>query len=305
MGKSVRARRITRLLLDGLCYVAGSLLFAISVNVFTAPNSIAPAGLTGVATLLNYLFHTPIGTTIIVLNIPLLIWAAVEEGARMVAKTAVATVVSSLAIDLTLPWLKAYQGDLMLAALFGGVIGGVGLGLIFMRGGTTGGTDLAASLIGRHVRHISLGKLILFLDLLVVLSSAFVYGNLESPLYAVVSIFVMSKVIDAVLYGTDSGTGKMMFIVSPKNKEIAASIMHQIQRGVTELRSRGGYSGIEGEVLLCAVRRQEVYQVRDLAYSLDPNAFIIVGDAGEITGEGFREIQKKARRARQHRKKKA
>ena len=108
-----------------------------------------------------------------------------------------------------------------------------------MRGGTTGGTDLVANLIGRNFRHLSLGKLVLLVDLVVVLISAFVYRNYESPLYAIINIFVSSKLIDAVLYGADTGTGKMMFIISPKNKEIAQRIMTEISRGVTELRSRG------------------------------------------------------------------
>ena len=116
-------------------------------------------------------------------------------------------------------------------------------------------------------------------------------------------IFITSKVVDAVLYGTDSGTGKMMFIISPKNPEISQEILSQMGRGVTALKSRGGFSGIEGEVLLCAVRRQEVYKTRDIVYSMDPNAFIIVGDAGEITGEGFREIKQHQKKFRIGKKK--
>ena len=177
----------------------------------------------------------------------------------------------------------------MLAALFSGVLSGVGLGFIFMRGGTTGGTDLIANLIGRKFRHLSLGKLVLLVDLAVVVISAAVYRNFESPLYAAVNIFVTSKLIDAVLYGTDTGTGKMMFIISPKNKEIAGRIMEEVGRGLTELKSRGGYSGEEGEVLLCAVRRSEVHKTQDIIKEVDSDAFVIVGDAGQISGEGFKE----------------
>ena len=301
MAMTKRAKRIKGLILDGLFFLIGSVLFSFSVNVFTAPNDIAPGGLTGAATLVNYLLGTPIGVGIIVMNIPIFLWGIWEVGFRFILKTGVATVISSLAIDLAAPYMRPYQGDMMLAALFGGLLSGLGLGLIFMRGGTTGGTDLIANLIGRHLRHISFGKLILAVDLVIVVLSAFVYKNLESPLYALIVIFITSKVVDAVLYGTDSGTGKMMFIISPKNPEISQEILSQMERGVTALKSRGGFSGNEGEVLLCAVRRQEVYKTHDIVYSIDPNAFIIVGDAGEITGEGFREIkqhQKKKRRFR-------
>lgn len=243
------------LLWDGVAFLAGSFLFAVAVNVFTAPNNIAPGGLTGLATMINYLFGAPIGTTILVFNVPLFIWGVLQINFRFILKTLAATVISSVTIDLTAGLFPPYQGDLMLAALFSGVLSGAGLGLIFMRGGTTGGTDKVANLIGRNFRHLSLGKLVLLVDLVVVLISAFVYRNYESPLYAIINIFVSSKLIDAVLYGADTGTGKMMFIISPKNKEIAQRIMTEISRGVTELRSRGAYRGEEGEVLLCAVRR--------------------------------------------------
>lgn len=298
----VKSRKIKRAGIDFLLFLVGSLLFAVSVNVFTAPNDIAPGGLTGAATLLNHLWGIPIGAGILVMNIPIFIWGIVEVGYRFILKTAAATVISSLAIDISAPFLQAYRGDMMLASLFGGLLAGLGLGLIFMRGGTTGGTDLIANLIGRHLRHISFGKLILAVDLVVVVIAAFVYRNIESPLYAIIVIFITSKVVDAVLYGTDSGNGKMMFIISSKNHEIAQEILSQLDRGVTALKSRGGYSGIEGEVLLCAVRRQEVYKTHDIVYSIDPNAFIIAGDAGDITGEGFREMKNEHKKAKQKKK---
>lgn len=296
-----RIKKVGGAALDGLMFVLGSALFAVSVNVFSAPNNIAPGGLTGIATLVHYLTQAPIGTTILLLNIPIFIWGFIEKGRHFIIKTAVATVISSLAIDLSAPYLPAYRNDLMLASVFGGVLAGIGLGLIFMRGGTTGGTDMIANILSLHIRHLSMGKLVLLADMVVVLASIFVFRTYESPMYALITIFITSKLIDSVLYGVDSGTGKMMFIVSRQSKEIADVIMDEISRGVTLLKSRGGYSGIEGEVLLCAVRRQEVYRVHDIAYSIDPDAFIMVGDAGEISGEGFREIKKEPSRKKQKR----
>ncbi len=296
-----RMKKTGNAVLDGIMFVLGSALFAISVNVFTAPNNIAPGGLTGIATLVHYLTQAPIGTTILLLNIPIFIWGFIEKGKQFIFKTAVATVVSSLTIDLSAPYLPAYRNDLMLASIFGGVLAGIGLGLIFIRGGTTGGTDMIANILSRHIRHLSMGKLVLLADMVVVIASVFVFQTYESPMYALVTIFITSKLIDSVLYGVDSGTGKMMFIVSRQSKEIADVIMEEISRGVTLLKSRGGYSGIEGEVLLCAVRRQEVHRVHDIAYSIDPDAFIIVGDAGEISGEGFREIPNETNRRKNKR----
>lgn len=287
----MKKRHLARAALDGVFFVAGSLLFAVSVNIFTAPNEIAPGGVTGAATLIRALSGLPIGATTIALNLPLFLWGIHELGARAMLKSAAAVILSSVAIDATAPVLPAYHGDLMLTAIFGGVLAGAGLSLIFIRGGTTGGTDLAANLIGRRLRHLSMGRLILLIDLPIVLLSILVFGSIESPMYALIVIFITTKVIDAVLYGADAGTGKIMFIISKESAKIKHDILYGLSRGVTELRARGSYTGRDAEVLLVAVRRPEVYRTYDLITKADPSAFIIVADAGEITGEGFREFK--------------
>ena len=278
--------------LDLLFFLAGSVLYAISVDMFTAPNEIAPGGLTGVGTMLNSLFGLPIGTVVLILNIPLFIWGAAVMGWKFLGKTVTATVLVSAAIDILEPFLPAYTGDKMLASIFGGIFIGVGLSLIFIRGGTTGGTDLTARLLNRRRPQMSIGKLILLIDMVVIVAAGLVYGNLESPLYAVVSIFVTTKIIDALIYGTSIGTGKMMFIISDKNEEIADKIINTISRGVTKIKSVCGYSGAPREVLLCALSRSEVYKTYDVIHKIDPHAFIIVGEAGEISGEGFASLKK-------------
>ena len=283
-------KKIKNLLIDGIMFLAGSFLFAVSIDTFTAPNQIAAGGLTGVATMFNHLFGIPIGTANMLMNIPLLIWAYVEMGYQIIIKTVIATLVSSAMIDIMVPYLPQYQGDPLITIVFGGCLAGLGLALIMMRCGTTGGTELAANLLALHIRGLSLGKFIMIIDLVIVIASAIVYQDYESPLYAILVIYITSKVIDAVLYGTDSGTGKMMFIISPKNEQIARRIMDDLERGVTELRSRGAYSGKEGTVLFCAVGRQEVYKTYDIIHEIDPDAFIVVDDVGEITGLGFRDF---------------
>lgn len=247
-------KKVKNLLMDAVFFLAGSFLFAVSIDTFTAPNQIAAGGLTGVATILNHMFGIPIGTANILMNVPLLIWAYVEMGYQIIIKTVVATIVSSAMIDVMVPYLPQYQGEPLITIVFGGCLAGLGLALILMRGGTTGGTELAANLLSLHIHGFSLGKFIMVIDLVIVLASAVVYQEYESPLYAILVIYITSKVIDAVLYGTDRGTGKVMFIISPKNKEIARRIMDDLERGVTELRSRGAYSGQEGTVLMCAVK---------------------------------------------------
>lgn len=276
---------------DCLFFVLGSIIYAISVKSFAAPNQIAPGGVTGLATILNHMFQTPIGLVAFLINIPIFIWAVMEIGYKLVIKTIFATFMTSFAIDIISLFIPAYYGSQMLAAIFGGVLEGIGLSLVFMRGGTTGGTDMVARLLGRHFRHVSMGKLMLSVDFIVIVFSAVAYKSLESALYALVSIFVSTHVIDAVLYGTDIGSGKVLFIISERNDEIAQRILIDLERGVTALKSRGVYSGRETEVLLCAVRRYELYKVMDIVHQLDRNAFIIVGEAGQISGEGFREIK--------------
>lgn len=296
-------KKMKNLLIDGVMFLAGSFLFAISIDTFTAPNQIAAGGLTGVATMFNHLFGIPIGTANMLMNVPLLIWAYVEMGYQIIIKTVIATLVSSAMIDIMVPYLPQYQGDPLITIVFGGCLAGLGLALIMMRGGTTGGTELAANLLALHIRGLSLGKFIMIIDLIIVMASAVVYHDYESPLYAILVIYITSKVIDAVLYGMDSGTGKMMFIISPKNEEIAHRIMDDLERGVTELHSRGAYSKKEGTVLFCAVGRQEVYKTYDIIHEIDPDAFIVVNDVGEITGLGFRDFHQYRNKSKDKKKK--
>lgn len=282
-------KKVKTFLVDILFFIIGSLIFAVSVNMFTSPSQIAPGGMTGLGTAINFVSggKIPIGLCVIVLNIPFFIWAFIEIGARFLIKTTIGMLLSSIAIDLTAGFIPAYHGDMLLVIVFGGILMGFGLALIFLRGATTGGTDLIATLMGRRLPHMSLGRLMMCFDLIVVAISAVLFRSFESAMYSVIVIFLGSKVIDAVLYGFNGNNGKMLFIISPKNNEIADRILNEVERGLTELQSRGGYSKKEGTVLLCAVQRQEIHRVYGIIYGVDPDAFVIVGEAGEIRGEGF------------------
>ena len=249
-----------RTALDGLFYVLGSALYALSVNIFTAPNQIAPGGVTGIATLLNFVWGAPIGTMILLVNLPLLIAAWFRLGKAFTVRTLIVTILSSVVIDATTPFLPPFQGDKMLVALFGGVLAGAGLGLIYMRGATTGGTEVVARLLERKFRHIPIGRLILLVDALVVAASALVYGG---------------------------DKGKMLLIMSRREREIAAEVLERMERGVTILNATGAYTGGEQRVLLCAVRRSEMYQLRSIVTDIDPSAFMIVGSTDEVLGAGF------------------
>lgn len=272
---------------DLLFFLLGGCLCSLAVNMFTSPNNIAPGGLTGVGIILRYLFETPVGVVNMLLNIPIFIWAFIEIGYKLVGKSLLAVVICSVFIDLGAMIIPAYKGDMLLAAVFGGALEGLGLSMFLMRGSTTGGTDLVARLLSHRHRHLSVGKLLMGIDVIVVVFSMLAYKSPESALYAVIAIFVSTHMIDSVLYGTSNGTGKLYFILSEKYESISRRILEDLDRGVTLVPEKGGYSGLPGEMILCAVRRFEVTRINEIIYEEDPDAFVIVGEAGEITGEGF------------------
>lgn len=292
--RRIRRRRVAKeLSLDALFYLVGCFLYASSVNIFTAPNDIAPGGVTGIATMLNHLFGLPIGVTMWVINVPLFVAAWIWLGREFTVRTLIATTLSSVIIDVNTLWMPAFtpgDGNLILVSLFGGVMAGLGLALIYMRGATTGGTEIMARLLERKFRHIPIGRLLFIVDAVVVVASIFVYGKLETPLYAVIVIFVTGLVIDHVVYGADEG--KMMMIVSAQYQAVSAAIMQELGRGVTQLEARGAYTGDERPVLLCAVRKTEAYRLRRLVYRIDPAAFIVVLSTDEVLGEGFKDAHK-------------
>lgn len=269
----------------------GSIIYALSVDIFTAPNLIAPGGITGLATVLNYLFGTPIGLMAFFINVPIIIWAVCEIGYKLVVKTMIAIVLSSVMIDLFAAFVPVYRGNMILVALIAGVFEGLGLSLTFIRGATTGGTDMIARLLGHRLPHFSMGKLMLFIDGIIVAISAVVFGSIDNAIYACIVIFVSTKLIDSILYGTDSGTGKLFFVMSPKVREMGDRVIKELDRTVTYLDSHGGYTKEAGETMLCAVRRYEVYHIQTIIREVDRDAFVIVGDSGEITGEGFRPVK--------------
>lgn len=270
-----------------LIIILGAALYACSVVIFTAPNNIAPGGLTGIATLINYIFSIPIGTFILLMNVPLLFIGYKRMGKDYFIKTIVATAAVSVLIDLFSLFLPAYKGNMILASVFGGLLNGSGIALIFSRGGSSGGTDILASLINRKFPQFSIGYLIMFCDALIVIISAFVYNSIEAGLYAVISIFVSSKLIDRIIYDTSADNGKLMLIITEKYTEIIPLLLNNVSRGVTVLDAFGGYSGNSKKLLLCAVRSNEVYKVNNIVKSLDFSSFIIVTTAIAVNGEGF------------------
>lgn len=268
--------------------IVGCFVFAMGISMFLTPNHISPGGVSGIAVILNHLFpYISTGIYIIILNIPLLIAGYICFGIRFIARTGFATIFSSLLIDFVAIVFDPYMGDTLLSAIAGGALSGIGMGLIILRGATTGGVDIVAKLINRKLQHLSLGSLFLAIDGTVVTLSAIAFNNVEVGLYSLVTIFASSTLIDKLCYG--SGGGKMVYIISKNHKKVLNEILTVISRGVTVVDGKGGYTDNDCKVLMCAVRRHEVSLVNSAVKKYDSEAFVIVTDSNEINGVGFNE----------------
>ena len=271
---------------DFLFWAVGCFIYASAVTVLLDPNKISPGGFTGISTVVNSVFGIPAGTVLLFLNIPLFIIQYKVFGGGFIVKTATATVLLSFFLDLTEKLLPKYTLDGILASVFGGILSGLGLSLVMLRGATTGGADVIAKLINKKYRHFPVGRAIMFFDFAVILLTAFVYKNVESAMYSVITIYASSKVIDTMLYG--GNRGKIVYIITSLEHEVSASIFAALRRGVTKISVTGGFTGEKRYMLMCAVRIHEVAAVLRAVNSSDPNSFTVIAEAGEIIGEGFK-----------------
>ena len=282
-------KKYRELLLDLGADVLGSVLMGIGIYSFAEQADIAPGGLSGIAILFKYLWDLPVGVMILIMNIPLLLIAWKYLGKRFAIRTLRTVVLSSVILDVVVtPLAFVYSGDRLLSAIASGVCLGAGLGVIFARGSTTGGTDIISCLVERKNPHLQVGGILTAVDILIIALSIAVFGNLESGLYGIVALYAQGRVMDAILYGRKRGRSVMIF--SEKREEIARRIMREMDRGATFLQSRGAYSGARSEVLLCAVGQREYAKLRRIVRECDPEAFFVVLETKNVYGEGFQPI---------------
>lgn len=281
-------KKVIRVLKDLFFYMLGAFVFSVAVTLFITPNEISPGGITGIATLIAHITGISSGVLLFFFNIPILILGFKKFGTVFVAKTSVASFMVSFALTLCEKILTPIKTDKILATVFGGILMGLGLSLVMLKGATTGGVDILAKIINKKFRHITVGKLILIMDGAVIALSALIYKNLDSVLYSIIAIYATSRVMDIVLYGSD--TGKMIYIVTTASDKICHDINVELERGVTVISARGGYTNAERPLLLCIVRRHEVSEVYNIVEKYDNSAFVAVSDAGEIIGEGFKAL---------------
>ena len=276
-------------ILDILKMILGSAMVAAAFQFFTFPNSIVSGGVTGIAQIVHLLSSLPTGVLNIVLNIPLFIICWRHLGVRVLIGALAVMIMVSVFIDLFALTNVTATHDPLLAAVYGGVMNGAGYGLVYTTGVTGGGIDILAKLLRRKYPHINFGNFILVMNVTVVLTFAVLFHKYESCMYTMIEMFISSKVINLLLYGSNVST--VCYIISSVPAEISDAINRDMHRGVTFLRGQGGWSGHDQPVILCVIKRPEIAQMRALVREVDANAFFIVTEAKDVFGKNFENIR--------------
>lgn len=279
-----------RVVLDFALILLGNLTYAFAVVAFIRPSDVIVGGVGGIAQMINYLTGFPMGTMVILLNLPLFLLSFRSMGRQFLIRTAFATVASSLLIDALTPFLSDVRitDDRFLSVLYGGVLMGFGLGLVFTRGATTGGSDILSKMVTRKKPHISLGRVNLTINAFVIAIAAFVYRSPEAALYAIVVQYVSASVIDMLLSGMDHASAAL--IITTKPEELSEAIFNELKRGCTGLDARGMYTKHAVTTLLVAARSHETSRLKVIAQRVDPSSFMIFLNAREVLGLGFKTV---------------
>ncbi len=268
-----------------LLIIIGSFIMGFAIKSIYDPAGLVTGGVSGVAIILRYVADVPLWLTNTLLNIPLFIAALMIKGWQFIKRTLVATISLSAALFI-LPEFAFLKGDLLLSALFGGAVCGIGTGMVFAFRATTGGSDMLATLIQTKLRIFSVPQIMFVIDGIIVLTGATVFG-IRYALYAVIAIFVVTRISDSILNGLNFS--KQAIVISDKSEDIAKEVMDRLERGVTSVEATGMYSGKHRKMLICVVSPREIITLRDIVRSYDRSAFVIIDDVSEVFGEGFME----------------
>ena len=268
----------------------GCVLWGVSFSFLTFPNNIVSGGLTGIAQILNLLMGLPVGVMIIVMNIPLFVLAWRKFGLRFIIYSLIGMVGSSVAIDCFNLLHIRLTNDILLAAVYGGLLKGLGYGLVFASGGTSGGSDILVRMLRRKYAYIELGNFDLALNVVVVAAFAAIFKRSDAAMYTIITMFVSSRVVNLILYGTANSS--ICYIVTAYPHEIARGISDSLRRGATLLKGEGAYTGEERDVVLCAVKRHQIPALKKIVSDMDEHAFVIVTQSHEVFGKNFQDIVK-------------
>lgn len=288
--KKVKSKKRTKIfvkrsILNLIQIIIGTALMAAAVSFFLLPNQLSSGGFTGVATITYYLFHIPVGTMILILNIPLFIMGYIKIGREFFIRSITGTVFLSIFIDI-FDRFEPLTEDRILACIYGGVLIGIGTAIILKAKSSTGGTDLITSIARTYKPEIRMSNLIVIIDIIIVGINVIFFRELEIGLYSAITIYIMGKMIDIVFEGIYFT--KLIYIVSDQNERIAKTIGKEIKRGTTGLFAKGMYKEDEKIVLLCAASRNDVSRIKQIVNKIDPLAFIIISNSREVFGKGFK-----------------
>ena len=283
--KTKKRLKLKKRLIEIMYLVLGCMIMAIGTSLFLLPNQLSTGGFSGIATIFYYLLGFPLGTTILVLNIPFLIWAFFKVGKKLLIKSITGTILLSVFIDL-FDQIPRLTEDRFLACIYGGVCIGLGLALVLKAGASTGGTDLISYIVKVYKPYIGTSSLIVIIDIIIITLNVFFFKKVEIGLYSAISIYIMGKMIDIVFEGVNFT--KMMLIVSNKYKEIAKQVGEKLQRGSTGIYAKGMYTKEKKMMLFCVGARNEVARIKQIAVKIDPKAFVVIANARETWGKGFK-----------------
>lgn len=270
---------------DYVVITIASAIYAVAVSLFLDPNSLAPGGVTGIAIIFNRLTGLETGTWMLVINIPILALGTWKFGFRFILSTMYCTGLTSLFTNMLTP-VGALTNDPFLAAIVGGTLMAVGLGWVFKAGATSGGTDIIIKILRLKMPHLKTGALFLATDAMIVTASAVIFRNVDKALYAGLTVFITSVMLDLVLYGRDGA--KLIYIISDHSETITKRLLEELDIGVTHVQGSGAYSGREKNVIMCAIKKQMSPKAEQIVKEEDPMAFMIVTSATEIYGEGYK-----------------
>ena len=272
-----------------LLLIVGAIIYSIGTQCFITPADIAPGGAMGIALMVHHLTNLPVGTLTLCVNIPLLILAWFYLSRRFAIRTAITCIICSVMVDFVVaPNLPMYEGDRLLSSLYGGVIIGIGMAFIFLAGSTTGGSDIAGYLVQKKWPHVSIGRLLLAIDGVILSTSTVVFGNIDAALFGLVCLYAQTKVIDTIIYGNDAGS--QVTVVTRHAAEISEKIIQVLDRSATLLDAKGAYSGSATQVVLCTVSKSEFSRLKKMIHEIDKDAFVMVTETSQVFGLGFKDF---------------
>lgn len=270
---------------EGAETIIGAIIMALGTSLFLLPNQLSSGGFAGIATIIYYFLHIPMGTTILAFNIPLFILAVYKLGKNFFVKSLIGTTIFSFFIDI-FDKLEPLTNDRFLACIYGGIIIGLGTAIILKANSSTGGSDLVSFIARSYKPNLRVGKIIIIIDTIIVILNMIFFKEIEVGLYSAIAIYLMGKMIDIIFEGIYFT--KLLIIISNKNEEIAKIIGEKIQRGTTGLYGKGMYTQKDKLILMCAASRGDIARIKDIARQIDKNSFIIIANAREVVGKGFK-----------------